>query len=49
MDLDGELGLDCIDEGMGVDGFWFKKFELWLVGKLMVWSVDFDNEEVVKN
>ncbi|XP_073396582.1 uncharacterized protein [Physcomitrium patens] len=49
MDLDGEPGLDCIDEGMGVDGSWPKKPESWSAGKPTAWSVDLDNEEVVKN
>lgn len=45
MELDGELGFGCIEEGVGVEVFWFRKFEFWLVGDLM----KYNNGEVVKN
>lgn len=49
IELDMDLGLDCIEEGMGGEDFWFKKLELWLGVNLMLWSCELNNEEFVKN
>ena len=49
MELDADAGLDCIDEGMGVEASWPKKAESWSGPNTTPWNVEANNEEVVKN
>ncbi|XP_024394521.1 uncharacterized protein [Physcomitrium patens] len=45
MELDGESGLGCIEEGVGVEASWPRKSESWSAGD----SMKHNNGEVVKN
>ncbi|KAG0602585.1 hypothetical protein M758_10G025200 [Ceratodon purpureus] len=49
MEMDADSGLECIDEGTGVEASWPKKSESWSGANTTSWNVDSSNEEVVKN
>lgn len=49
MELGADLGLDCIDEAVGVEASWPKKAESWSGPNTTPWNVETNNDEVVKN